>query len=62
MVEKLTDSNLELEERIQAIEEEKKDLEDLHEMNEELQENAREGELELREELDLATGRVSEVG
>ena len=29
MVEKLTDSNLELEERIQAIEEEKKDLEDL---------------------------------
>ena len=62
MVEKLTDSNLELEERIQAIEEEKKDLEDLHEMNEELQENAREGELELREELDLANGRVSEAG
>ena len=29
MFEKLTDSNLELEERIQAIEEEKKDLEDL---------------------------------
>lgn len=33
----------------------------LHEMNEELQETARETELELREELDLATGRANEV-
>ena len=33
----------------------------LHEMNEELQENARETELELREELDLANGRLVEV-
>ena len=31
-------------------------------MNEELQETAREAELELREELDLATGRGNEVG
>lgn len=30
-------------------------------MNEELQETARETELELREELDLATGRANEV-
>ena len=30
-------------------------------MNEELQENARESELELREELDLANGRATEV-
>lgn len=30
-------------------------------MNEELQETAREAELELREELDLATGRANEV-
>uniref|UniRef100_K1PMK6 Dynactin subunit 1 n=1 Tax=Magallana gigas TaxID=29159 RepID=K1PMK6_MAGGI len=29
-------------------------------MNEELQETAREAELELREELDLATGRANE--
>ena len=34
----------------------------LHEMNEELQENARESELELREDLDLANGKVAEVG
>lgn len=31
-------------------------------MNEELQENARESELELREDLDLANGKVAEVG
>lgn len=35
--------------------------EDLCEMNDELQETARETELELREELDLANGRVAEA-
>lgn len=34
----------------------------LNEMNEELQENAKETELEIREELDLANGKISEVG
>lgn len=60
MVETLTDRNLALEEKLQELEEEKADLEALHEMNEELQETAREAELELREELDLATGRANE--
>lgn len=61
MVESLADKNLRLEETIQELEEEKADLEALHEMNEELQENTRESELELREELDLANGRVIEA-
>nr|XP_022336647.1 dynactin subunit 1-like isoform X4 [Crassostrea virginica] len=60
MVETLTERNLALEEKLQELEEEKSDLEALHEMNEELQETAREAELELREELDLATGRGNE--
>ncbi|KAK3094997.1 hypothetical protein FSP39_008880 [Pinctada imbricata] len=61
MVERLTEKNLQQEERIQELEEEKADLEALHEMNEELQENARESELELREELDLANGKATEA-
>nr|KAG5688665.1 hypothetical protein BaRGS_033803 [Batillaria attramentaria] len=60
MVEKLTERNLQLEEKIEAVEEEKNDLEALNEMNEELQENARETELELREERDNALVRLSE--
>ena len=60
MVENLTERNLKLEDRIQTLEEEISDLEALHEMNEELQENARESELELREDLDLANGKVAE--
>ena len=34
----------------------------MNEMNEELQENARETELELREEVDLANSKTLEVG
>ncbi|KAL8613299.1 hypothetical protein ACOMHN_052539 [Nucella lapillus] len=60
MVEKLTERNLQLEEKIEAMEEEKNDLEALNEMNEELQENARETELELREERDNALVCISE--
>ncbi|XP_071090432.1 dynactin subunit 1-like isoform X3 [Haliotis cracherodii] len=61
MVEKLTDRNLEQEEKIQQLLEENADLEALHEMNEELQENTRETELELREELDLTQAKVTET-
>ncbi|XP_046576872.1 dynactin subunit 1-like isoform X2 [Haliotis rubra] len=61
MVEKLTDRNLEQEEKIQQLVEENADLEALHEMNEELQENTRETELELREELDLTQAKVTET-
>ncbi|VDI73034.1 dynactin 1 [Mytilus galloprovincialis] len=60
MVETLTERNLKLEDKIQSLEEEMADLEALHEMNEELQENARESELELREDMDLANGKVAE--
>ncbi|CAH1783867.1 unnamed protein product [Owenia fusiformis] len=60
MVERLTEQNLAMEEQIQSLEEEKTDLEQLHEMNEELQENARHEELELREEVDLANSKFRE--
>lgn len=62
MVEKLTDKNLELEERLETVEEEKADLEAINEMNEELQENAREVELDMREQLDLSKSRANQVG
>ncbi|ESP00448.1 hypothetical protein LOTGIDRAFT_225833 [Lottia gigantea] len=61
MVESLAEKNLALEDQINGLREENADLETLHEMNEEIQENARETELELREELDLAQGRVAEA-
>ncbi|GAB1603614.1 dynactin subunit 1-like isoform X4, partial [Argonauta hians] len=60
MLTTLTEKNLKLEETIEQMEEEKTDLEALHEMNEELQENARETELELREELDLTNAQLLE--
>ncbi|XP_067931812.1 dynactin subunit 1-like [Watersipora subatra] len=61
MVEKLTDKNLELEERVATLEEEKADLEAINEMNEELQENAREEELEMREQLDMSKSRANQL-
>jgi len=60
-VEKLTDKNLELEERVGVLEEEKADLEAINEMNEELQENAREVELDMREQLDMSKSRANQV-
>ena len=62
MVENLTTKCLDLEDKLTAVTEEKLDLETLHEMDEELQENLREAELELREDLDLAHGKVREAG
>ncbi|XP_028919004.1 dynactin subunit 1 isoform X2 [Ornithorhynchus anatinus] len=61
MVETLTDRNLNLEEKVRELRETVSDLEAMNEMNDELQENARETELELREQLDLAGGRVREA-
>lgn len=61
MVEKLTDKNLELEDRVATMEEEKADLEAINDMNEELQENAREVELDMREQLDMSKSKVSQV-
>ncbi|CAH2299225.1 dynactin subunit 1 isoform X4 [Pelobates cultripes] len=61
MVETLAERNLDLEERVRELRETVSDLEAINEMNDELQENARETELELREQLDMATARVREA-
>ncbi|XP_076067204.1 dynactin subunit 1-like isoform X5 [Oratosquilla oratoria] len=61
MVETLTDRNLNLEERVAELQETVADLEAINDMNDQLQENARELELELREELDMANGKIREV-
>ncbi|XP_032902388.1 dynactin subunit 1 [Amblyraja radiata] len=61
MVETLTDRNLDLEEKVRELRETVIDLEAINEMNDELQENARETELELREQLDLGGVRVREA-
>jgi len=61
VVEHLTEKNLDLEERITDLQEQVQDLEAMNEMNEELQENARESELELREECDLLRAKVHEA-
>ncbi|XP_061890445.1 dynactin subunit 1-like isoform X2 [Entelurus aequoreus] len=61
MVETLTERNLDLEEKVRELRETVTDLEAINEMNDELQENARETELELREMLDLGGARVREV-
>jgi dynactin 1 len=52
---------LALEEKISELQDAVADLEQLHDMNEELQETARETELELREELDMARTKIREV-
>ena len=57
-MELLTERNLQLEEKVGEMQENLDDLEAMNEMNEELQENARESEMELREELDMANAKV----
>ncbi|XP_041079321.1 dynactin subunit 1-like isoform X9 [Polyodon spathula] len=61
MVETLTERSLDLEEKVRELRETVSDLEAINEMNDELQENARETELELREQLDLGSARVREA-
>ncbi|XP_041435271.1 dynactin subunit 1-like isoform X2 [Xenopus laevis] len=61
MVETLTERNLDLEEKVRELRETVSDLEAINDMNDELQENARETELELREQLDMAGARVREA-
>ncbi|XP_043919235.1 dynactin subunit 1 isoform X3 [Protopterus annectens] len=54
MVETLTERNLNLEEKVRDLQESVSDLEAINEMNDELQESARETELELREQVEMA--------
>ncbi|XP_056156001.1 dynactin subunit 1-like isoform X2 [Lampris incognitus] len=61
MVETLTERNLDLEEKVRELRETVTDLEAINEMNDELQENSRETEMELREQLDMSTTKVREA-
>ncbi|XP_072315553.1 dynactin subunit 1-like [Eucyclogobius newberryi] len=61
MVETLTERNLDLEEKVRELRETVTDLEAINEMNDELQENARETEMELREQVDLSVSKVREA-
>uniref|UniRef100_A0A673CSI7 Dynactin subunit 1 n=1 Tax=Sphaeramia orbicularis TaxID=375764 RepID=A0A673CSI7_9TELE len=61
MVETLTERNLDLEEKVRELRETVSDLEAINEMNDELQENARETEMELREQVDLSVSKVREA-
>lgn len=61
MVETLTERNLDLEEKVRELRETVTDLEAINEMNDELQENARETEMELREQSDLSSAKVREA-
>ncbi|XP_068611754.1 dynactin subunit 1-like [Brachionichthys hirsutus] len=61
MVETLTERNLDQEEKVRELRETVTDLEAINEMNDELQENARETEMELREQLDLGGAKVREA-
>uniref|UniRef100_A0AAV2KP37 Dynactin subunit 1 n=1 Tax=Knipowitschia caucasica TaxID=637954 RepID=A0AAV2KP37_KNICA len=61
MVETLTERNLDLEEKVRELRETVTDLEAINEMNDELQENGRETEMELREQVDLSVAKVREA-
>ncbi|CAH8557458.1 unnamed protein product [Heterobilharzia americana] len=61
MVSQLTQRNLELEEMLEKVKEERNDLEALCEMNDELQENSRETELELREEIERGNTQINQL-
>ncbi|KAL5971770.1 Dynactin subunit 1 [Taenia solium] len=61
MVSVLTQKNLELEETVEKLTEERNDLESLCEMNDELLEGERERQLELAEQIDLARGQMREL-
>ena len=61
MVEQLTTRTLDLEEKLKEETERANDMEELHELDTEMAEAARETELELREEIDLAEMKIREL-
>lgn len=61
MVEQLGLQKLTLEDKIKELEEAVYDLEALQEVNDQLQEDSRELEVQLREEVDLANAATREV-
>lgn len=61
MVEKLSSDNLMLEQRANDLEDAITDLEQMRLMDEEMLESQREVERDLRQELDLAAGKINEV-
>lgn len=61
-MEKLTDTNLELEEKIETLTETVTDLEALRDLSEEQEELRMEVEHDLREELDMGLNSVRQVG
>ncbi|XP_015930705.2 dynactin subunit 1 [Parasteatoda tepidariorum] len=60
MIELLTERNLTLEDRLRELQVLVDDLEHLQDVNDQLQESAKETELELREEVDMATSKIRE--
>lgn len=61
MVEKMTDTNLELEGKLEALSETVADLEALRDLSEEQEEIRMEVEHDLREELDMSLNSVRQV-
>jgi dynactin 1 len=61
MIEQLTLSNLDLESKIDELKETIADLEAINEVNDQLQESAREEEKELRRHLDISETRIREA-
>lgn len=61
MIEQLTEQNLDLEEKLAELREANADLEAINDVNDQLQESAREEERELRRMLDLSESRVREA-
>ena len=61
MIEQLTEQNLDLESKIEEMRETISDLEAINDVNDQLQESAREEEKELRQNLDLSENRIREV-
>ncbi|GFY59921.1 dynactin subunit 1 [Trichonephila inaurata madagascariensis] len=60
MIELLTERNLALEDRVKELQVLVDDLERLQDVNDQLQESAKETELELREEVDMANAKLRE--